>query len=86
MCVDYRQVNDVTIKNKYPIPIIELIDELPGATILPILDVRLCYYQIRVCPEDIYTHKTAFPTHNGLYEFLIMSFGFPMRRLHFNHL
>jgi hypothetical protein len=72
--MDFRQLNALTIKNRYPLPVIEeLLDELSGACLFTSLDLRAGYHQIRMRPED--EHKTAFKTHDGQYEFKVMAYG-----------
>jgi hypothetical protein len=74
MCVDYRSLNDVTVKNKYLLPRIEdLFDQMRGARVFLKIDLRSGYYQMKIRPSDI--PKTAFSTRYGLYEFMVMSFG-----------
>jgi hypothetical protein len=71
MCVDYRSLNDVTIKNKYPLPHIEdLFDQMRGARLFSKIDLRSGYHQMKIRQSDI--PKTAFFTQYGLYEFTVM--------------
>ncbi|KAK1616514.1 hypothetical protein QYE76_022031 [Lolium multiflorum] len=74
LCTDYRKLNDVTIKNKYPLPKIEdLFDQLTGAVVFSKIDLRTGYHQLKIRASDI--PKTAFTTRYGLYEYNVMSFG-----------
>ncbi|WVZ89116.1 hypothetical protein U9M48_035568 [Paspalum notatum var. saurae] len=74
LCVDYRPLNAVTVKNKYPLPHIDILfDQLARARVFSKIDLRSAYYQIKIREEDI--PKIAFSTRYGLYEYLIMSFG-----------
>ena len=75
MCINYHQLNKVTIKNNYLLPRIDnLFYQLQGASYFSKIDLRLGYHQLRVRGEDV--TKTAFRTRYGHYEFLVMSFGF----------
>jgi hypothetical protein len=74
MCVDYRPLNYVIVKNKYPLPWIDILfDQLSRAKVFSKIDLRSGYHQIKINPQDI--PKTAFSTRYGLYEYVVMSFG-----------
>jgi hypothetical protein len=83
--VDYRPLNAVTIKNKYPLPRIDILfDQLAGAQVFSKIDLHSIYQQIKIHAEDI--PKTTFTMRYGLYEYLVMSFGLMNALAHFMYL
>jgi hypothetical protein len=85
MCVDYRSLNEVTIKNKYPLPWIEdLFDQMKGASMFSKIDLRSGYHQLKIRESDI--PNTAFRTRYELYEYTLMSFGLTNAPVYFMYL
>jgi hypothetical protein len=85
ICVDYRSLNEVTIKNKYPFPRIEdLFDQMKGACVFSKIDLRYGYHQLKIWESDI--PNTTFHTRYGLYEYTVMSFGLTNAPAYFMYL
>jgi hypothetical protein len=85
LCVDYRAPNEVTVKNKYPLPRIDdMFDQLHGACVFSKIDLRSGYHQLKIRECDI--TKTAFVSRYGLYEYTVMSFGLTNAPTYFMYL
>jgi hypothetical protein len=85
LCVDYRPLNVITVKNKYPLSHIDILfDQLAGARVFSKVDLHSGYYQIKIRLKDV--SKTAFSTRYELYEYLVMSFGLTKAPTHFMYL
>jgi hypothetical protein len=85
LCVDYRHLNAVTIKNKYPLPRIDILfDQLAGAKVFSKVDIRLGYHQIKIRPKNV--PMTTFSSRYELYEYLLMSFVLTNAPVHFMYL
>jgi hypothetical protein len=85
LCVDYRALNEVTVKNKYSLPRIDdLFDQLKGAKYFSKIDLRSGDYQLRIRHEDV--PKTGFVTHYGQHEFIVVPFGLTNAPVYFMNL
>jgi hypothetical protein len=85
LCIDYGPLNAVTVKNKYPLPRIDILfDQLASAKVICKVDLCSGYHQIKIRSEDV--PKTAFSMRYGLYEYLVMSFGLTNALAHFMYL
>jgi hypothetical protein len=85
LCVEYRPLNTVTIKNKYPLPRIDILfDKLASERVFSMVDLCSGYHQIKIHPEDV--PKTAFSTRYELYKYLVISFGLTNAPAHFMYL